>query len=120
MSRRLEKIGSQMKRILGEIFIKKSSDFDIGLISIDDIVISRDLSQAKVWVSFIGKEDRRTSFKHLLKNTREIQSLFYKQMPIKRVPKIQWQLSDDNLDDRIRMEQLLDDIKRDQTKDSGV
>lgn len=119
MSRRLEKIESQIKRILGEIFIKKSSDFDIGLISIDDIVISRDLSQAKIWVSFISKKDRGTLFKRLLKNTREIQSLLYKQMSIRRVPKIQWQL-DDSLDDRIRIEQLLDDIKRDQTKDSGV
>lgn len=119
MSRRLEKIESQMKRILGEIFIKKSSDFDIGLISIDDIVISRDLSQAKIWVSFIGKGERGTSFKRLLKNTREIQSLLYKQMSMKRVPKVQWQLAD-NLDGRIRIEQILDDIKEDQAEDSGV
>lgn len=119
MSRRLEKISSQIKRTLGEIFIKKSSDFGIGLISIDDIVISRDLSQAKIWVSFLNKEDRGTSFKRLLKNTKEIQSLLYKQMAIKRVPKIHWQLGD-TLDDRIRIEELLDDIKRDQTEDSGV
>ncbi len=119
MAHRLEKIESQMRRVLGEIFMKKGSVFDIGLISINDIVISRDLSNAKIWVSFLGEGDHRATFKRLLKSARTIQSLFYKQMPIKRVPKLRWNFDSDPTE-RFKMEQILDDIKRNQTEDPGV
>lgn len=119
MAHRLEKIQSQIKRILGEIFIKKSQSFDIGLITINDILVSRDLSQAKVWVSFIGEQDQRMGLKKLKKHRIEIQSLFYKQMPIKKVPKLLWYV-DSDVNRIVRIEEILDDIKRERTKNIGI
>lgn len=111
MSLRLEKVKSQLRRILGDIFINKSKDFDIDFISINDILISRDLSTVKILVSFANKTDQQRSFNNLIKNSQTIQSLLYKQFVIKKVPKIKWQL-DKGLDLEHRIEKILDDIKK--------
>jgi len=115
MNLRLEKVKSQLKRILGNIFINKGKDFGIDFVSINDILISRDLSSAKVWVSFASKTDQQGSFNNLIKNSKAIQSLLYKQFVIKKVPKIQWQL-DSDFDLEHRIEKILDDIKRPEDK----
>ncbi len=116
MNLRLEKVKSQLRRILADIFITKGKDFGIDFISINDILISRDLSSAKVWVSFAKQSDSQRSFNGLIKNSKAIQSLLYKQFVIKKIPKIQWQLSTD-LDLEFKVEQILDDIKRPKDKD---
>ena len=78
-------------------------------------MISRDLSSAKIWVSFASKTDKQRSFSNLIKNSKTIQSLLYKQFVIKKIPKIQWQLSTD-LDLEHKIEHILDDIKRSEDK----
>lgn len=115
MNLRLEKVKSQLRRVLGNIFISKGKDFGIDFVSINDILISRDLSTAKIWVSFTSKTDQQKSFNNLIKNARTIQSLLYKQFVIKKVPKIKWQL-DTDLDLECRIEKILDDIKRPEDK----
>lgn len=111
MSLRLEKVKSQLRRILGNIFMSKSKDFGIDFVSINDILVSRDLSTAKIWVSFTKQTDQQRSFNNLINNSKTIQSLLYKNFVIKKVPKIKWQLdTDSNLECRI--EKILDDIKK--------
>jgi len=119
MSFRLEKVKSQLKRILGNTFVHKSGDFGIGMVSINDIVVSRDLSSAKVWVSFLNQPNQEAAFKKLLKQTKEIQSTLYQELPIKKVPKIIWQLDVDP-DASNRIESILDDIKRTETSDPEI
>ena len=82
-------------------------------------MISRDLGSAKVWVSFLNQADQQIAFRNLIKHTKDIQSLLYKDFPIKRVPKIVWQLDEDP-DSKHKIEAILDDIKRSDNKDSEI
>ncbi len=119
MNLRLQRVKSQLQRILGEIFIKEGSGFGVGFISINDILISRDLSQAKIWVSFTGEKNQETIFKRLTKKSKLIQSLLYKKLLMKRVPKILWYLDKDP-QQRYKVESILDDIKSSEDKDSKI
>lgn len=119
MSHRLDRVKSQIERILGEIFVKEGPSFGIGLISINDIVISRDLSHAKVWVSFIGEQNQSAAFDRLVSNARTIQTLLYQKLSIKKVPKISWQIDEDP-DRSHRIEGILDDIRRSQGQNPEV
>ena len=110
MSKRINMVQKQLLRLLGEYFIKYGKDFDINFVSINDIVVSRDLGSAKVWVSFLGNANPEKTFQRLKKNTHAIQSYVYKHMQIKRVPKLEW-IKIENLKEKYRLEQILDDIK---------
>lgn len=119
MSYRQQQVVSQIERVLGEIFIQQGKTWGINLISINDIVISSDLSRAKIWVSFIGEKNQPAAFKNLQNKAKQIQSLFYKKIILRQVPKLFWFL-DQNPDKDCRIEGILDDIKKTQTKDSGI
>jgi len=119
MSLRLKRVKSQLQRILGEIFSKKGLDFGVGFISINDILISRDLSQAKIWVSFTGVKNQEAIFKRLTRKSKLIQSLVYKKLLMKRAPKLLWYLDKDP-QQRYKIESILDDIKSSQDKDSKI
>lgn len=115
MKHRHQKLQSQIQRILGEIFIQEGKTWGVNLISINDIVMSSDLSEAKVWVSFIGEKNQAAAFKNLSKRLKAIQSLFYKKLAVRHVPKLIWQLDEDPTR-RYRIEEILDDISRSQNK----
>ena len=110
MNRRIEKVGSQIKRLIGEYFAKYSSDLGINFVTIDDILISQDLGIAKIWVSFFGQADPIKEFRRIKRHSKEIQAYIYKNMRIKKVPKLDWQLSKDS-DAAYRIDKILDDIK---------
>ena len=97
----------------------KEGNFDIGIISINDILVSQDLSMVKVWVSFIAEPDQDTAFQKLLRQKNAIQTFLYKNFPVKKVPKIIWQL-DTEPDATYRVEKLLDDIQSTSSQDPGL
>ncbi|OGB74022.1 ribosome-binding factor A [candidate division Kazan bacterium RBG_13_50_9] len=116
---RIERIQSQLERILGEIFIKEGPAFGIGLVSINGIVVSQDLSYAKVLISFIREPNQQAAFDKLVRHANEIQTLLYKRLLIRKVPKLSWQLDLDP-NESLRIEKILDDIRNDQKPDSGI
>jgi ribosome-binding factor A len=115
MNHRHQKLVSQIQRILGEIFVQEGKAWGVNLISINDIVMSSDLSEAKVWVSFIGEKNQEGAFKNLSKRFKAVQSLFYKKLAMRHVPKLAWQLDEDPTK-HYRIEEILDDISRSQNK----
>jgi len=119
MSHRHHKLLSQTQRILGEIFVQEGKAWGVNLISVNDIVMSSDLSEAKVWVSFIGEKDQTFAFNNLSKRFKAIQNLFYKKLATRRAPKLVWQLDDDPTK-HYRIEKILDDISRSQDKNPPV
>lgn len=118
MSDRILKVQEQIRRLLSE-FILKEGNFGIGIISINDILVSRDLNTVKVWVSFIGEADQETAFQKLLRQNRSIQTFLFKNFPVKKVPKIVWQL-DTEPEAVYRVEKLLDDIHSTSRENPGL
>ena len=82
MNHRHQKLVSQIQRILGEIFIQEGKTWGVNLISVNDIVMSSDLSKANVWVSFIGEKNQTAAFKNLSKHLKEVQILLSSQVQV--------------------------------------
>lgn len=110
MNRRLAKVQAQIRRILSEMLLKERDSFGVGIVSINDILVSRDLNTVKVWVSFIAEKNQEAAFKKLLRYTNPIQTYLFRNFPVKKVPKITWQL-DTEPDATYRIDKLLDDIQ---------
>ena len=110
MSYRIAKVQEQIRRILSGVLLKEKDELRVGIVSINDILVSRDLATVKVWVSFIAEPDQDKAFQRLLQRGRQIQTYLYRQFPVKKVPQIVWQL-DREPDATYRVEKLLDDIR---------
>ncbi|MBU1092357.1 30S ribosome-binding factor RbfA [Patescibacteria group bacterium] len=109
MSHRIAQVQKQIRRVLSELLAKEGEDYGIGMVSINDILLSRDLGGAKVWVSFIAEPDQKTTFAKLIRHSKSIQTHLYKNLPIKKVPIITWIL-DENPALSYRIDEILDDI----------
>lgn len=109
MNLRLAKVQAQIRRILSEVLLKERDNFGVGIVSINDILVSRDLNTVKVWVSFIAEPNQAAAFKKLLRQNNSIQTYLFRNFPVKKVPKITWQL-DIAPDATYRIDKLLDDI----------
>jgi len=119
MNYRIPKVQHQINRILSEVLLKERDALGVGIVSINDILVSRDLSTVKVLVSFIAEVNQQKAFQKLLRNTNKIQTHLYKNFPVKKVPKIIWQL-DNNPDAAYRIEKILDDIKSTTGEDRDI
>jgi len=108
MSDRVLKVQEQIRRLLAQLLLREGN-FGVGMVSINDILVSRDLSTAKILVSFIAEKDQPAAFKRLLRHAHKLQTHLYKNLPVKKVPKIIW-LLDGQPDATYQIEKLLDDI----------
>lgn len=116
MGYRIERIKSELERILAEIFLKEGGSLGIGMISINGILVSSDLSYAKVLVSFIGEQNPEAAFKKLTQHTKKIQTFTFRRLQIRKVPKLEFELDRDP-EGAYRIDQVLDDLNRSKTKD---
>lgn len=119
MSHRIERIRSELERILGEFFLKEGRGFGIGMVSVNGILVSSDLSYARVLISFIGEQHPEAAFKKLMKHIKEAQTFVFHRLQIRKVPKLEFELDQDPTG-AYRIDQLLDDIDRPKNKDSAV
>ena len=66
-SMRAERVGEQMKKELMDIINNKVKDPRVGFITITDVVLTNDLSQAKVFLTVLGNDKVKIHLKHLIK-----------------------------------------------------
>lgn len=79
----------------------------IGFITVTDVVITADGSQAKVYVSFLGKQERNDAgMKALEKSKGFIRSELAKKLSVYKVPELIF-LRDESLEKGNRIEELL-------------
>lgn len=119
MSYRLPKVQQQIKRLLSEFLLKERDALGIGIVSINDILVSRDLNTAKVLVSFIAEPNQQKAFQKLIRNAGKIQTYLYKNFPVRKVPKVIWQF-DAEPAAGYRIEQILDDIQSTTRSDRDI
>lgn len=109
MSFRLEKLNSLLREELSQMILKEISfPFDT-LTTITKVVVSSDLTLARVWISVLPEEKRKIVLKTLQKNKARLQSGLNRRLKIKRIPKIRFILdvSEEKAD---RINRLLDEI----------
>lgn len=84
-----------LKREIGEILRRELPVDQAGLITVNDVDLSGDLRNAKVFVGFLGSpEQQRTGLALLQKNRARIQNLMAKSVFLKYIPRLHFVMDD--------------------------
>ncbi len=87
---RVTRLQSLIQELLGKILPEYLSDAK-ALVTVSQVEISGDLRHAKVWLSVLGGNDDAV-FKTLEKNMYQIQGDLNRELPMKMIPRLQFQL----------------------------
>lgn len=112
----LAQIESLLYREISLIIQKDFNDPQIGFVTISRVIISPDLAHAKVFVSFLGKQERNEAgLKALNRAKGALRSACAKKMRIYKVPELTF-LQDDSFQKGQRIDSLLAKIKSEKDK----
>jgi ribosome-binding factor A len=87
MSYRIERFASTLKHSLGDILLNELSNPEFHFISISDIVVTKDLRRAKIFVS-TPQENRKDIIIKLNRAKGYIKKLLPKKMNLKYIPEL--------------------------------
>ena len=112
MTLKTEKIAGIIQKEVSEIIQFQLKDPKIGFITITDVVVSGDLSIAKVYVSFLGQKAREAAgMKALERSKGFIRSEVAKRMAIRKVPSLVF-LIDDSLEKGNKIENIIKELHK--------
>lgn len=111
-SHRMLRVRELLKREIGEILRRELPVDQAGLITVNDVDLSGDLRNAKVFVSFLGStEQQRTGLLLLQKNRARIQNLMAKAVFLKYIPRLNFVVDDSVLRGN-RVLAIIEDLER--------
>ena len=94
-SHRMLRVRELLKREIGEILRRELPVDQAGLITVNDVDLSGDLRNAKVYVGFLGSsEQQRTGLALLQQNRARIQGLMAKAVFLKYIPRLHFVMDD--------------------------
>jgi ribosome-binding factor A len=101
-----------VKRALGEAIRREIPVNQAGLISVNDVEVSGDLRNAKVFVSVLGgKDQRKSALAVLTQNRSRLQELLAKSVVLKFTPQLRF-VMDDSIERGNRVLQIIDELER--------
>jgi len=112
---RVDRLSQQMKKEMAVILQREIKDPRLHtMITVSDVEVSRDLSHAKVFVTFFGMDDSKVedNLKILNEASGFIRSLIGKRIQTRIVPHIRFAF-DQSLNEGIRMANLVDTVRKD-------
>lgn len=112
---RVDRLSQQMKKEMAVILQREIKDPRLHtMITVSDVEVSRDLSHAKVFVTFLGMDDSKVedNLKILNEASGFIRSLIGKRIQTRIVPHIRFAF-DQSLNEGIRMANLVDAVRKD-------
>lgn len=111
MSLRLERVRELLKRELGEIIRRELPVNEVGLISVNDVLIASDLHTATVFVGVFGNvQTQKRAMDLLEQNRKRIQGLVGQAVILKYTPQLKFVL-DDSVERGNRVMQILDELE---------
>ena len=106
MSRRSEKVGNTLKKALSEI-IRLNFDFKV-LVSVAEVDISPDLSQARVYLSVMADHELKVSVRDNLENNKSnIKNSISDFIKLRKIPELIFIL-DETIEKAERIQRLID------------
>jgi|GEM_PF-290697 len=110
MSKRTEKIGSVIKRAISTPINDLAKEFNSGITSINEIVISPDLQNAKIYISCFGGKINSLQFVTILeKNKFKIKAALSRDAFLKYIPELKFFI-DDSMEKMGQIQKVLDKI----------
>ena len=110
-STRQQKVSRLIQRDIGDIFQKEGRDlFSHSMITVTKVHVTRDLSQAKVYLSLFTTGDKPQLLENIRRHTGEIRYKLGRRIgkQVRVIPEIQF-FMDDSLDYIENIEKLLDE-----------
>jgi ribosome-binding factor A len=115
-SHRHERVRELLKRAIGEAIRREVPVGDAGLISVNDVDLSGDLRNARVFISVLGNvEQQRTGLGLLQKNRARIQGLVAKEVILKYTPHLRF-VVDDSVERGNRVLRIIEELERTPTE----
>lgn len=113
MGHRVNRVGEQMKKELGDIIGRKIKDPRIGFVTVTDVEVTGDLQQAKVFISVLGDDaQKENTLKALAKAKGFIRTEIGQRIRLRKTPEITFEF-DQSIDYGNRIETLLHQVQND-------
>jgi len=99
-----------LRRIIADALTTKVKDPRIGFVTINEVRLNRDRTEATVFYTVMGEQDERnTSLKGLKSCAKFVRSVIGSSLRLRTIPKLFFRY-DDSLDRSFRLEELLQDL----------
>ena len=109
-SSKKEKMDNIIQKAVSEIIQFELKNPHVGFVPITGVDVTNDMSYAKIFVSFLGKEERaKAGLKALNQSKGFIRSALAKRLSIRKTPELIFKL-DSSLEQGNRIEKILSDI----------
>jgi ribosome-binding factor A len=111
---RSDRLNQQILRDISQLLEQELSELGGGLTTFTAVRLSKDLRYASVYYSFLGKDDDRRRVEEYFQRERgRIRSEVGKGLKMRHIPEFTFKF-DPTIEQGIRIEQLLNEIKSDQ------
>ncbi|MCM3665585.1 30S ribosome-binding factor RbfA [Mesobacillus subterraneus] len=117
MAHRVNRVGEQMKKELGDIISRKIKDPRIGFVTVTDVQVTGDLQQAKVYISVLGDEEQReNTLKGLAKAKGFIRTEIGQRIRLRKTPELIFEF-DESMAYGNRINSLIHELQREEQSD---
>lgn len=116
---RSDRIASQIQREMAELIRTQVRDPELGMVTVSDAEVSRDLAVAKIYVTFLAASlPANECVKRLGAHGPELRRELGRRIRIRVLPEIRF-LYDDSIERGLRMDALLDRLAHEAPEDGG-
>lgn len=110
MSNRLQRVNALIKKELSQIFLKEVDFPKDVLVTITRCESSKDLNQAKVYISVMPEDNIDKVFEILDRRIYDIQQTLNRRLKMRPIPRIEFQ-KEEKTEEAARVEELLEEVK---------
>jgi len=112
MAYRVEKVSEEIRQKMNTAMSKDLAELNIGIVTVSKVILSPDLKNAKIYITFIGnKEPHEKCIEKLNYRKKHIRFMLGKELSTKFIPEIHFYY-DDTLDTAERIYKILNDLKK--------
>jgi ribosome-binding factor A len=116
-SRRVQRLNEQLKREISHLLRTQVHDPRVSGVIVTGVQVSPDLAQARVWTQLPGDDERRAdALQGLAAAAPFVRKQLGVAMRVRRIPELEF-FEDRSLEQAMRIEALLREVRRDQTSD---
>lgn len=115
---RAERLAELIRAEASEIIQRGLNDPRIGFVSITDVVVSRDLRHARIYVSVLGGDDvKQRTMEGLARATGHVRTELGGRLAVRLVPTILFRL-DESIERGARISSLLREVTEEESRES--
>jgi ribosome-binding factor A len=109
MSDRMRRVNESVREVVAE-GVRQLKDPRIGMVTVTGVEVTRDLQEARVYVSVLGGENKRRDTLRGLESAKGVlQARINGQLSLRRTPQLTFQY-DETVERGVRMTKLIDEL----------